>query len=170
MRRRYVQDNVTIENPLADYGPYDALSESMCQAQKTNFSETYSPAGDHRSNYNSTGRLRGVGEALRKGAPARSPALTVHFVLLSILCTSESVYFPLLASKYYDRIYTIEGHPTTRLPRTSSPRVRHAHRHDARVRPRGGLRQQHVAPRLSLAQERPVGRSQEAVGRSPRPV
>ena len=143
VRRRYVQNNVTFENPMADYGDYNALSEDMCQAQKSNFSETYrySPAGDHRSNYNSTGRLQGVGEALKKGGPRASlPGPTA------------------------------QPHRPALLFTPSAPCAQRYERYDSLLFSRRRLRQQHVATRQRVAQDGPVGRPQQAMGPNARPM
>ena len=68
MKRLYVQHGKNIRNPVASYSTaknkFNSLTEKMCQAQKANFSEFRTPDHDHRSNYNETGRLAGVGLSL----------------------------------------------------------------------------------------------------------
>jgi len=62
MRRFYIQDNKTVANPYPSYAvgkEYDAISEDMCHAQMTNFTDRYDV-------FNKSGGVKGMGEAMRR--------------------------------------------------------------------------------------------------------
>ena len=65
MRRFYVQDNKTIQNPTASYGPgpqgqkYDSLSDDTCKVQMANFSDRYDV-------FSGKGGIKGMGESMRR--------------------------------------------------------------------------------------------------------
>jgi len=63
MKRFYVQDGKTILNPVPSYdtkGEFTSISEAMCTAQMTNFS-------DHLDFFQEKGGVAGMGEAMARG-------------------------------------------------------------------------------------------------------
>jgi hypothetical protein len=65
MRRFYIQDNKTIHNPTPSYAgegtkEYTSISDEMCAAQMTNFS-------DRLDVFQGKGGVKGMGEAMKRG-------------------------------------------------------------------------------------------------------
>lgn len=64
MKRFYMQDGKKIENPTPTYaGAKTSISDDMCKAQMTNFS-------DHYDVFQKAGGMKGAGEAMRRGVVA----------------------------------------------------------------------------------------------------
>jgi hypothetical protein len=62
MRRFYIQDNKTIHSPYPSYASgqeYNAISEDMCKAQMTNFTDRYDV-------FSRVGGVKGMGDAMRR--------------------------------------------------------------------------------------------------------